>query len=105
MRQYMSTPLFEPSVTMKAAIPTGSCPANDRIDWRLLAGSALFGVGWGIAGVCPGPALVGLAAGNGLMGYIVPAVLGGMLMYEVSSSNRLVSSLILPQHLQTVKQY
>ncbi|TXT04310.1 hypothetical protein VHUM_04197 [Vanrija humicola] len=33
-------------------------PSRTDIDWRLVAGSALFGVGWGLAGVCPGPAVV-----------------------------------------------
>ena len=36
-------------------------PANTRIDVRLLLGSVLFGIGWGIAGYCPGPALANLA--------------------------------------------
>jgi uncharacterized membrane protein YedE/YeeE len=38
-------------------------PAARRIDARLLAGAALFGIGWGIAGYCPGPALASLAGG------------------------------------------
>ena len=36
-------------------------PPSPRVDARLLAGSLLFGVGWGIAGYCPGPALANLA--------------------------------------------
>jgi len=39
-------------------------PSADRIDRRLVLGSLLFGVGWGLAGICPGPALV--LAGYGL---------------------------------------
>ena len=38
-------------------------PRSDRIDRRLLLGSVLFGTGWGLAGICPGPALVGLGSG------------------------------------------
>jgi len=38
-------------------------PARRDIDWRLITGSVLFGLGWGLAGVCPGPALVGLSHG------------------------------------------
>jgi len=38
-------------------------PERTEIDWRLLLGSALFGIGWGLTGFCPGPALVGLGAG------------------------------------------
>jgi uncharacterized membrane protein YedE/YeeE len=40
-------------------------PAAQRVDVRLLAGAALFGIGWGIAGYCPGPALASLASGIG----------------------------------------
>lgn len=36
-------------------------PSRTDIDWKLVVGSAVFGVGWGLAGVCPGPALVGVS--------------------------------------------
>ena len=39
-------------------------PTSTRIDTRLIAGSALFGIGWGLAGYCPGPALANLAYGT-----------------------------------------
>jgi uncharacterized membrane protein YedE/YeeE len=39
-----------------------SIPTRKDIDWRLIVGAAIFGVGWGLAGVCPGPAVVGLGA-------------------------------------------
>jgi len=39
-------------------------PPRARIDAKLLVGAALFGVGWGLAGLCPGPALVALGAGK-----------------------------------------
>jgi uncharacterized membrane protein YedE/YeeE len=35
-------------------------PSRKDVDWRLIFGSAIFGVGWGLAGICPGPVLVGL---------------------------------------------
>ena len=38
-------------------------PSNNKLDRRLLTGAAVFGVGWGLAGVCPGPAIVGLSTG------------------------------------------
>jgi uncharacterized protein len=40
-------------------------PERTAIDGRLLLGSALFGVGWGLGGVCPGPGIVDAAAGSG----------------------------------------
>jgi hypothetical protein len=49
-------------------------PTRKDIDWRLLVGGALFGVGWGLGGFCPGPGLVASAAGG--MGAIV--FVGGM---------------------------
>ena len=57
-------------------------PAERRIDRRLLAGAALFGVGWGLCGVCPGPAIAGLGVGNwplliALAGLILGAYIQG----------------------------
>ena len=40
-------------------------PANKTVDRRLITGGLLFGVGWGIGGFCPGPALVALSSGAG----------------------------------------
>lgn len=45
--------------------PAFSIPPSSAIDRRLILGSAIFGVGWGLVGYCPGPALVGLGAGRG----------------------------------------
>lgn len=42
---------------------TLSFPQKTEIDWRLIGGSLLFGIGWGIAGICPGPAIILLGAG------------------------------------------
>jgi uncharacterized membrane protein YedE/YeeE len=58
-------------------------PATTKIDRRLIIGSALFGIGWGIAGFCPGPALVGLGMGLPKAALFVVAMLGGMVLYEV----------------------
>ncbi|MDR0182872.1 YeeE/YedE family protein [Lysobacter arvi] len=52
-------------------------PPGTRIDARLLLGSALFGIGWGIAGYCPGPALASLAHGGADAGVFVVAMLAG----------------------------
>mgnify|MGYP003343392840 CR=1 FL=1 len=47
-------------------------PTNQLIDKKLVLGSALFGVGWGLAGICPGPGIVLLGAGEtkGLAGHV-----------------------------------
>ena len=56
-------------------------PSAKHIDWRLLAGSSLFGIGWGLAGVCPGPALVGIARGLPQAWVFMAATLAGMGLY------------------------
>lgn len=53
-------------------------PDTRRIDGRLLGGAALFGVGWGIAGYCPGPALAGLGVLSSEALWFVPAMVVGM---------------------------
>jgi hypothetical protein len=49
----------------------------------LVAGSTLFGIGWGIAGFCPGPALTALGMGEAKAVVFVVAMLAGMLLYEL----------------------
>ena len=59
-------------------------PQNRDIDTRLVAGSAAFGIGWGLAGFCPGPALVSLGSGQEKAAIFVAAMLGGMLIYTAA---------------------
>lgn len=58
-------------------------PTSTRIDRRLLLGALAFGVGWGLAGLCPGPALALLASGNGKVLLFVVSMLGGMAIFEI----------------------
>jgi len=53
-----------------------------RPDARLVTGAALFGVGWGLAGYCPGPAFTSLAAGNAVVPLFVAAMVAGMLLSQ-----------------------
>jgi uncharacterized membrane protein YedE/YeeE len=57
-------------------------PTAREIDRRLVAGSLLFGVGWGIAGFCPGPALVALGMGEAKALLFVLAMVAGMGLFE-----------------------
>lgn len=57
-------------------------PTAGQIDRRLIGGSLLFGIGWGLAGFCPGPALVALGTGAGKAVVFVAAMLLGMLVFE-----------------------
>lgn len=57
-------------------------PTAMQIDRRLVIGGLLFGVGWGLAGFCPGPALVAAAAGYGKAVLFCAAMLVGMFAFE-----------------------
>ncbi|MBB1602462.1 DUF6691 family protein [Variovorax sp. UMC13] len=58
-------------------------PGARHIDRRLVLGSMLFGVGWGVAGFCPGPGLVALGMGEGKALVFVAAMLAGMGVFEL----------------------
>ncbi|MBF7730046.1 YeeE/YedE family protein [Pseudomonas sp. N040] len=57
-------------------------PVKREIDRRLVLGSLLFGVGWGVAGFCPGPALASLLTGHWQVVLFCAAMLAGMLLFE-----------------------
>jgi uncharacterized membrane protein YedE/YeeE len=57
-------------------------PKNQALDARLVGGGLLFGIGWGIAGFCPGPAIVAAAGGFGPALMFVPAMLLGMALHD-----------------------
>lgn len=57
-------------------------PTSNDIDHRLVLGAVTFGVGWGLAGFCPGPGLVSLASGEPKAAAFVGAMVGGMLLFE-----------------------
>jgi uncharacterized membrane protein YedE/YeeE len=60
-----------------------SWPSRSYIDAPLLAGSALFGIGWGLSGICPGPALVNLAGLTAPIIVFVVAMVLGMFGFEL----------------------
>jgi len=57
-------------------------PTKKELDARLLGGSALFGVGWGLSGFCPGPAVTALATGLTPVFAFVVVMLAGMAIYK-----------------------
>jgi uncharacterized protein len=69
----MVSPLF----AAKFAIPTRS-----DLDPQLMVGAALFGVGWGLGGFCPGPAIVSLASGAVPVAVFTSAMISGMLLHS-----------------------
>jgi uncharacterized membrane protein YedE/YeeE len=58
-------------------------PTSNAIDKRLVIGSLLFGAGWGLAGFCPGPALVSMASGQTQALIFVAAMVVGMIGFEL----------------------
>lgn len=58
-------------------------PHAREINWRLVTGSLTFGIGWGLAGICPGPGLVLTASGQWKAALFVGAMLVGMAAYEL----------------------
>ncbi|QOJ24490.1 MAG: YeeE/YedE family protein [Gammaproteobacteria bacterium] len=62
-------------------------PAVTKIDSRLLVGSFMFGIGWGIAGICPGPALVLIGTGSNDAVIFLVAMLAGMGIYQITQDH------------------
>lgn len=58
-------------------------PSATRLDWRLALGSLTFGAGWGLAGFCPGPALVAAAAGVREALVFVAAMAASMALFSI----------------------
>lgn len=70
------TPVFEPAFIL---------PTLRHIDGPLVVGAALFGIGWGISGYCPGPGIALLAAPNWEALIFIPAVLFGAFLHRMSA--------------------
>jgi uncharacterized membrane protein YedE/YeeE len=63
-------------------------PTATHIDRRLLGGAVLFGVGWGVAGICPGPGLVLLGAGSASGLIFVAAMVAGILIFQTLTASK-----------------
>jgi uncharacterized protein len=63
-------------------------PGTTLIDAKLIGGAALFGLGWGISGICPGPAVAGLVFGNSLSFIFVIAMAIGILIARIAVNAR-----------------
>lgn len=66
-------PLFAPQFLI---------PSRQDVTGRLLAGAGLFGIGWGLAGFCPGPAIVSAGTGSTDVLLFLVSMIGGMLLYR-----------------------
>ena len=74
LRSRMGHPLFAEKFVL---------PGRSDLDARLILGSALFGIGWGLAGLCPGPAIASLALAPGAVLPFVAAMLAGMAIHRL----------------------
>ncbi len=63
-------------------------PSKRDLDGRLIGGSLVFGIGWGVAGICPGPAIAVLLSGHWQVVLFVLAMLGGMLLFSALERRR-----------------
>lgn len=63
-------------------------PQARDIDTRLVGGAIVFGIGWGLAGFCPGPALVAFGGGQDKAAVFVVAMLAGMLLFTLAERYR-----------------
>jgi hypothetical protein len=63
--------------------PAFALPARTDVDARLVVGALVFGVGWGLAGLCPGPALTSLASGDRGALAFVTSMIAGMYAHQV----------------------
>ncbi len=63
-------------------------PSKRDLDGRLIGGGLVFGIGWGVAGICPGPAIAVLLSGHWQVVLFVLAMLGGMLLFSALERRR-----------------
>jgi uncharacterized membrane protein YedE/YeeE len=73
--------------TMSALGLPMQLPSASALDARLVGGSLVFGIGWGLAGFCPGPAIVAIGAGYAKAAVFVGAMLLGMGAFELIQRN------------------
>lgn len=83
IRKRMVQPLFDVNFQV---------PTRRDIDWRLVTGAALFGIGWGLVGFCPGPAIAALALGQRSAWIFVAAMLLGMVLHRVLMEQPVIQS-------------
>lgn len=62
--------------------PRFALPTKTNLEPRLVLGAALFGIGWGLAGLCPGPAVTDLVTARGTVLLFVAAMLAGAMFYD-----------------------
>lgn len=59
-------------------------PTAKDLDWRLIGGAVLFGIGWGVAGLCPGPGFAALALAPAQAVLFLAGLIGGMVLFRLT---------------------
>lgn len=84
LQKQSSVPILDDKkVTFASRIKIGLVEGNKEIDMKLIIGSAIFGIGWGLAGICPGPAVVMFGANIASMNIFIPSMLGGIVLHSI----------------------
>lgn len=78
---------IQPRMVRPVACEDFSLPKTKLIDSRLVGGAVLFGVGWGLSGLCPGPAIASLAVNFGNVIIFVIAMITGMVLFRLTERN------------------
>lgn len=79
--------VFQQRMRSPIACEAFDLPSTSLIDRKLALGAILFGAGWGIGGLCPGPALADLAIAPNRAAIFVAAMLGGMILHRLLPDN------------------
>lgn len=66
-------------------------PSTSGVDWRLICGAAIFGIGWGLGGICPGPGIAALAVHPMSALFFLLAMAAGMGLHKLAFSARSLS--------------
>ena len=84
-------PLLNNSISsIGSVLKMGLHPDNLKIDWKLILGSTLFGIGWGLGGICPGPAIISLGALKNSATIFIPSLVAGVTINQLFSTNQTV---------------
>jgi uncharacterized membrane protein YedE/YeeE len=84
--------LIRRRMTAPVVVPKFDVPTATTVDRRLIVGAALFGVGWGIVGLCPGPAIAALATLNWGAFVFVGSMIAGMALYRLTNDSSIHSA-------------
>ena len=77
--------------------PRFALPTKTDLEPRLVFGAALFGIGWGLSGLCPGPAVTDLVTGQGGIVLFVIAMVAGMLLSDGFDTKAQVRAAVTPR--------